>query len=438
MCCRSRAPGAIVSASWLVRSASSVYHPWYAAPGRFLLLLVVCGALAPWHLTRLAWLLPEPGRYVRRPESVWALVLPFWCGLAGALEWVAPAASHIWSLPLLTAGALLAVVPLARPGLVRAVSAAVLAMTLVLFLPDGLVLFHFMVAVLGRLPIVTPVWALPSLVAVIGLMIAPPAVAAAIGLVRGRTGHGVVGGVLLAGFALTLGLSYAARPYTTDRPQRRSVLYVNDEVTRQAWWEVAGNEPGLDLTLPGPEAARWALVDRASRVPSSVPVRGAFGAFRFRGPATAATPPAEVVARVTTATDVADHVDYEVVVSPKTEGLTASVVLPPGLVPARATPSGIQPQDRWLSTYAAVPATGLSFRLRFPVQASASLSGIAVVIASPTLPGGAGRTLPAWLPQDVTTWSPDARWIVAPAAAVEPPAAPVELPAAPVPPASLR
>ena len=51
--------------------------------------------------------------------------------------------------------------------------------------------YHAMVAVLGRLPIVTPVWVLPLFVAFVGLMIAPPVAAATIGFVEGRRGHGM-------------------------------------------------------------------------------------------------------------------------------------------------------------------------------------------------------------------------------------------------------
>ena len=100
---------------------------------------------------------------------------------------------------------------------------------------------------LGRLPIVTPLWVLPAFVAFVGVMIAPPAAAALIGLVEGRRGHGAMGAALLAAFAVTLALAYMAPAYTADRPARRSVVYVDDTLTGQAWWEVGGNEPGLDL-----------------------------------------------------------------------------------------------------------------------------------------------------------------------------------------------
>jgi len=54
------------------------------------------------------------------------------------------------------------------------------------------------------------------------------------------------GGASRAAFALTPGLAYMAPAYTLDRPARRAVIYVDDTLTGQAWWEVGGNEPGLD------------------------------------------------------------------------------------------------------------------------------------------------------------------------------------------------
>ena len=155
-------------------------------PGGLLALLVVCGIVAPWYTTRLAWLLPERLRYLRTPEAVWAVALIPWCALAGVLEWTAPAPPHVWSIPLLVAGLLV------RWRRRRGRSGAALASLIVLmvcaamFIPDGVVLFHFLVAIFGRLPLVTPIWVYPAFVALIGLMVAPPAAAVLIGLVRGR------------------------------------------------------------------------------------------------------------------------------------------------------------------------------------------------------------------------------------------------------------
>jgi hypothetical protein len=426
--------GAMVGASWLLVASSAVHHPWYASPMRACALFVAAGALGPWLLTRAAWLAPERVRYLREPASVWALVLPAWCLVAGFFEWTAPLASPLWVVSLAIAGAALAVIPPGRTGLMRAASTLILAVTVALFLRDGLMLFDFMVAVLGRLPIVTPVWVLPLFVAFVGLMIAPPVAAATIGFVEGRRGHGMAGGVLAAAFALSLGLAYLAPPYTADRPARRSVVYVSDAISGQAWWEVAGNEPGLDLTHSAAEAARWQAVDRGSRIPASVAVGAASGAFRFRRSGDRTPAPARVVARVVPAADAAGLVDYEVAISPERDGLGATLHLPPGVVPVRATPAGTQPNDRWHATYLAIPPEGITFRARVPAAASASLTSAVVVIGSWALPGTetsgtATRRLLPWLPQERTDWISYAQWVVAPESAVEPPLPPVEAPA---------
>ena len=303
----------------------------------------------------------------------------------------------------------------------RAASILVLVVTTLLFFSDGLLLFEFMVAVLGRLPIVTPVWVLPAFVAFVGLMIAPPIAASVIGFVEGRRGHGVTGGALLAAFAVSLGLAYAADPYTADRPARRSAVYVHDTVSGQAWWEVAGNEPGLDLTQASQEATNWRAVETGNRIPASVAVGGASGAFRYRRSGERTPAPAKVVSRIIPAADAPGQVDYEVAVTPERPSLSATMHLPPGIVPVRATPAGIQPAERWRATYLAIPPEGITFRARIPAAAAASLAATAVVIGSSGLPGTDGRRLLPWLPQERTDWTTYAQWVVAPSTAVEVP-----------------
>lgn len=426
---------AMVGASWLLVASSAVHHPWYASPMRACALIVVSGVLGPWLLTRLAFVVPERVRYLREPASVWALMLPLWCGITAIFEAKAPLASPLWAFSLAIAGAALAVVPPARTAWLRAASGLVLVVTTLLFLRDGLMLYEFLVAVLGRLPIVTPIWVLPLFIAFAGMMIVPPAVAALIGFVEGRRGHGSMGTGLLAAFAVTLGLAYMAAPYTADRPARRSVVYVHDAVIGQAWWEVGGNEPGLDLAHGSDQAARWRQVDAGAALPASVTVGSASGAFRFRRQGEATTAPARVVARIVAAADSPGQVDYEVAVSPQREGLGATLHLPQGIVPVRATPVGAERADRWRATYLAIPPEGMTFRIRVPTAATPSLASTVVVIGTWALPGSDGRRLLPWLPQERTDWTTYAQWVVRPETAVE---VPVEaVPGAPLPTPSL-
>ncbi len=430
--------GAMVGASWLLVASSAVHHPWYASPMRAWALMVVSGALGPWLLTRLALVSPVRVRYLREPASVWALALPIWGVVTLFFEVKAPLASPLWAVSLALAGAALAVVPPGRTAWMRGASLLVLAVTLLLFLRDGLRLYEFLVGVLGRLPLVTPMWMLPLFVAFVGVMIVPAATAALIGLVDGRRGHRAMGAVLLAAFAVTLGFAYMAPAYTVDRPARRSVVYVHDTLTGQAWWEVAGNEPGLDLAHRSDQAAHWRQVDGAAPIPASVTVGGASGAFRFRRQGEATTPPARVVARVVPAADSPGQIDYEVAVTPQRDGLGATLHLPTAVVPVRATPVGAQCRASWCATFLAIPPEGMTFRVRMPAAATPSLASAAVTIGSWALPGSDGRRLLPWLPQERTDWTTYAQWVVRPETAAEipvetVPGAPLPTPSAPPP-----
>jgi hypothetical protein len=422
--------GAMIGGVWLLRAAREVYHPWYAHSGRLLALLIICGMAAPWYVTRLAWLLPERLRYVRSPESIWALVLIPWVAMVLALEWTAPAASHIWSIPVLVTGVVLSATPLSRPGWLRAASILPLIVCAAFFVPDGLLLFQFLGPIFGRLPIVTPIWVYPAFVGLIGLMTAPALVATTIGVVRGRIGHGVVGGLLLSGLAIAMALAVAADAYTPANPLRRTVRYVSDRPAGLAYWEVAGNEPGLDLDLPGSGSGQWRPADPGSRPAGTLPIASRRdGAFLFRRDAEVSLPPATVSARVTTPPAAEGEapgavVEYEVGVLPTMEGLSASLVLPPGLVPLRATPAGATWGERWRATYLAVPAGGMSFRIAAPAASAARLADVSVVIGAARVPGGEGGELPRFLPRQHVAWSARAWWVVRPAPAAEPPAAP--------------
>jgi hypothetical protein len=433
------AAAAMVGASWLLTTSSAVHHPWYAAPMRAGALIAVSGVLGPWLLTRLALVVPERVRYAREPASIWAVMLPIWGLVVAVFEVKAPLASPLWAVSLALAGGALAVVSPSRTSWVRAASVLVLLVTTLLFLSDGLMLFEFLVAVLGRLPMVTPVWVLPAFIAFVGVMIAAPAAAALIGLVEGRRGHGSMGGVLLAAFAVTLGFAFMAASYTADRPARRSVVYVHDTLTGQAWWEVGGNEPGLDLDHGSDQAARWRQVAPGTPIPASVTVGSASGAFRFRRQGDATPAPARVVARIVPAADSPGQIDYEVAVTPQREGLGATLHLPTAIVPVRSTPVGAQCRASWCATFLAIPPEGITFHVRLPAAAAPSLASAAVTVGTWTLPGSEGRRLLPWLPQERTDWTTYAQWVVRPESAAEipvetVPGAPLPTPSAPPPP----
>ena len=94
-----------------------------------------------------------------------------------------------------------------------------------------------------------------------------------------------------------------ADAYTPANPMRRYARYVSDQVANVTFWDVAGNEPGLDLDLPAAEAARWRPVAPDAPWPGSLPALSTrAGAFMFRRDAAPTPPPATVSARTTPGT----------------------------------------------------------------------------------------------------------------------------------------
>ena len=79
----------------------------------------------------------------------------------------------------------------------------------------------------------------------------------------------------------------------------------------------------------------------------------------------------------------------------------------------------------------AVPPEGMTFKVRVPAAATASLASAAVTIGTWSLPGSEGRRLLPWLPNERTDWTTYAQWVVRPESAAE---VPVEaVPGAPLP-----
>ena len=67
---------AMIGATWALRAAREVYHPWYAQPDRLFLLLLAVGVTSRWTMSR-AWRLAAGARTRRRhPLVSWSLTLP--------------------------------------------------------------------------------------------------------------------------------------------------------------------------------------------------------------------------------------------------------------------------------------------------------------------------------------------------------------------------
>jgi len=398
---------AMVGATWALREARTVYHPWYAYPGRLFLLLLAIGCLAGWVTSRAGALLPSRAHGARHPVFVWTVALPLWIALAGLVAAVAPAAGYLWTLPLLFAGVGLLVVPVANVHAVRLISVVVLAVSGTLWLRDAYELLHFLVALLGRLPILTPVWLYAALMLAAGAMVVPPfvsAVAATRPLVRPMLGTAL----LLAAVAIAGGFAYAAPAYTYAQPQRRAARIFVEPNASTATFEVASQEPGLDLEAGAPGG--WYRATDTARGSVPWPRFALPFVWRTTAPSPGA-PPAAVTAFTVTPVDAGSEVSMTVV--PQAPGLSVIFVAPEGLTPVRSNLPGLVQRGRWRAVYTAVPAAGVTWTASFKRGAEAALPSATAILLSPRMPGGSGwQSLPSWLPQEHAVWHVETMWVL--------------------------
>jgi hypothetical protein len=407
--------GSMIGATWLFRVAREVYHPWYARPGRFFLLLLVVAVTVGWSLVRLGQWLPRRAHPARHPALTWSLALPAWVFLAALSLWFAPAAAYLWTLPLLAAGILLAILPPHRDPLVRLASFAVLAVAGTLWLREAVELSHFLVAVMGRLAIVTPVFVYAAVLAAAGAMVVPPLIAL---LVRPRPFQRpwLVTSLLLFAVAGATGWAYVAPAYTTEQPLRRHARALQDGDSPGSVWEVASVEPGLDLADAAP--AGW-VPTTAGVNGTSVPWGRYAFPFVFRTNAPPLGPPPARLGAFAVQ-PVVDGVRLTLSVVPGEPGLTIALVLPAGLSPARTSLPGASRLGRWTATFIAPPPEGISWEATFRGAVGDQLRDTRVMVTSAGVPGGTGwQRLPAWLPQDAAVWTSTATWVIPAASAPE-------------------
>jgi hypothetical protein len=410
----------MIGATWALRESRAVYHPWYARPDRLFLLLLMAGTLVAWTVVRLGQWFPARAHGPRHPILTWSVTLPIWIALCGAGAAVAPSAGFLWSLPLLAAGIGLLAVPATHEAAVRAVSIVVLAIAGTLWLRDTVELLRFMVAIFGRLPLVTPVFVYAAVMLACGVMVVPPFVAAA-AATRPIVRPSIVTAVLLVLTVAAAGLAYAAPAYTAAQPQRRHARVLVDAGAATATYEVASLEPGLDLGDGAPGG--WHPVSDVP--PGSVPWRRFPLPFVFRTTAPSPGPPPASVSAFSL-TPVAGGTELAMTVVPQAPGSTVVFVLPQGVQPARTNLPGQTMGDRWQATFVAVPAEGISWRASFRKGFETRLADTRAIVVSHRFPGGSGwQSLPPWLPQDRAVWSLMVAWALAPAPIAPAPIAPV-------------
>lgn len=408
------AGAAMVGSTWLLRAARTELHPWYAHPERLIALLVTVAAAVIWTTSRAGALVPLRFHPARHPALLWMMALPLWVLLAALAEWRVPAASYLWTLPLLVAGLMLAIGPVARAPYVRVASTVILGVAGTLWVRDALDLTRFAVAALGRQAIVTPVATYGGLVALVGVMVAPPLVAVLI-TDRPVRRPAQISGVFLLAAAIAFAVAYAADAYTSARPLRRYAHYVQDAGTNTAHWELGSHEPGLDVDDAIPPGVGGAQLlsktlawSRAAGAPPYPFLPGFRAPFVFRASAVVdRIPPAGLSARIADGPETTLEVDA----IPQPPVISIAVTLPNGVVPLRSNLPGAVRRGAWRATFAAPPSSGVSFRLALGDGDAAR--GAVVVVTTAGLPGGQGwQRLPSWLPQERVVWEAASTFLV--------------------------
>ena len=410
---------AMVGAVWALRAAREVYHPWYARPDRLFLMISAVGAASAWMMARAGRWIPSRAHGLRHPAVAWTYTLPVWILLSLAITWLAPAAAYLWTLPLLAAGIALLVAPTRSDAAVRAASVVVLAASATLWMRDTIDLLRFLVALLGRMPFVTPVYAYPALIAAAGLMIVPPffaAVASATPLLR----PALATGVTLAAVAVTSIAAWMAPAYTHEQPLRRYARVIQEPGATRALWQVGSLEPGLDLGEGAPGG--WTTTSpEVTSVPwGRIPQPFVFSALTDPlGPA-----PVTIGGYSAVPTEGANGTSLRVSVLPKEPSASISFVLPTGIVPARSNLPGVLRSGRWTATFVAPPPEGIAWEATFAGTTPQQLTALRVAVTTSGAPGGTGwQRLPSWMPQDHMVWTAWSTWVLDPS--VPPPLEPV-------------
>lgn len=399
----------MIAVTWALRAAREVYHPWYARPGRLFLLLVATGLAVGWSMGRVGRWIPARARGVRHPVLTWSITLPVWMALTALMLWLAPAAAYLWVFPLAAAGLALAVVPPGNAAAVRIASVIALAVAGTLWLFNVNELLRFVVAIFGRLPLITPVFVYAAVLAAAGVMVVPPLVAT-IATPRPLLRPSLVTALFLIAVVATAAFAYAAAAYTAEQPLRRMVRALQEAGSESALWEVGSTEPGLDLGPGAPAGWTPATTPASTSVPWG---RLAFPfTFTAMGPALGEAP---VTITGFTIEPIEAGQQLRIGVIPRDPGIAVSFVLPADVAPTRSNLPGVMRGGRWVATYLAVPPEGVALQASFGAGDPARLRELRLLVTSSRFPGGSGwQSLPSWLPQERAVWSAAAAWTLNP------------------------
>jgi hypothetical protein len=218
----------------------------------------------------------------------------------------------------------------------------------------------------------------------------------------------LVTALLLVAVVTTAAFAYTAPAYTEAQPQRRYARVLIEPDASTATYEVASQEPGLDLDPSAPQGWYRATDEPAGTLP--------FGRFQFpyvfRTTAPSPGPaPAAVTAFAIATTSTGSRLTMTIV--PQAPGLSVAIVLPDGVRPARSSLPGIMSGRSWRAAYVNVSLQGLTWEASFASGIEQRLASTQAVVLSPRFPGGSGwQSLPPWLPQQHAVWHLDVLWVL--------------------------
>jgi hypothetical protein len=416
--------GVMFGALWLgctlLRFGTGIQQPWYAQANIFLVFLAAVALGALWLLILIGRSLPVMVSPSGLPSCVWMLTLPVWAVLLAVLQRTAPGTGYLFAWPLLTASVLVLVLPVREPAVGRAIAAAVGVVAGAVWIPLVWPLFEFLVGLFGSLPAVAPLWLFPVVFVAALSAVGPCAAALVLGRRTRWLPSSAVTSVILLAVVAASWVTAVEPAYTSERPERRALRYVEDLVQRQSWWEAGTHEPGLSPTGSQPGAPRdWQSTSAdpagATLLP---PLRGV---YHYLAEAAGLVAPPLDVRSATQPVDGTADVYMDTTVLPRLEGASVAFVLPAGVTPVEASLSGVVRNQRWRAIMMPVPASGLTLRLRVAQDSLQRWSDARVLVMVHGVPGGIGwQRLPPWLPQDTFVWAAQSDFILA----WPPPAAP--------------
>ena len=117
----------MIGATWALRAAREVYHPWYARPGRLFLFSLAVGMTVGWGVARVGRWLPERVRGMRHPWSRGASRCRSWIALSGWRCGSRPGLRISGCCRCSSPASLLASLPVGSEAAVRIASVVVLA-----------------------------------------------------------------------------------------------------------------------------------------------------------------------------------------------------------------------------------------------------------------------------------------------------------------------